>query len=118
MQSVQGVEGWKNNLIKKVLIKMYIHYCYKLLDKKMFSREKTFVTQDLNIFAEIKFRECYQIKYFVVPNFREIAKKREIAKLCFVKVSYVKVVEKSSGEKPLSLGNSSDASQDEISQIT
>ena len=67
---------------------------------------------------EINFRECYQIKYFVVPNFREIAKKLEVVKLCFVKVSYFKVVEKSSGEKPFSLGNSSDTSQDEISQIT
>ena len=84
------------------------------MDKKKFSRKETFATQDLNILAGINFGDCYQIKYFVVPNFRKITKKRDIAKLCFVKVVYYKVVEKSSGGNPLSLGNSSDASQDEM----
>ena len=84
------------------------------MEKKLFSSRKTFATEELNIFAGINFRESYQIKYIAVSNFREFAKKHEIAKLCFVKVSYFKVVEKSSGEKLFSLGNSSDASQDEI----
>ena len=35
--------------------------------------EITIGSEELNIFAEINFRECYQIKYFVVPNFRELA---------------------------------------------
>ena len=43
--------------------------------KKHFSQEKTFATKEWNIFARINFRECYQIKYFAVPNFCEFAKK-------------------------------------------
>ena len=39
------------------------------------SQEKTFATGELNIFARINFRECYEIKYFAVPNFCEFAKK-------------------------------------------
>ena len=43
--------------------------------KKYFSREKAFATEELNIFAGAKFRECYQTKYFVVPNIRDFVKR-------------------------------------------
>ena len=45
-------------------------------EKKIFFwQEKTFATEELNIFAGINFRESYQIEYFAVPNFREFIKK-------------------------------------------
>ena len=50
-------------------------------EKKYSLREKTSVTVELNIFSEINFCECYQI----------CQKNREIAKLCFMKVSYFTV---------------------------
>ena len=45
------------------------------MENFFFSREKTFTSKGLNIFARINFHECYQIKYFAVPNFYEFAKK-------------------------------------------
>ena len=53
--------------------------------KKYFSREKISASE-LKIFAGISFRECHQIKYFTVPNFREIAKKSQNRQICFAKV--------------------------------
>ena len=44
-------------------------------EKNIFLQEKTFVTEKLNFFSGIKFRKCYQIKYFAVPDFCEFAKK-------------------------------------------
>ena len=49
--------------------------------KKYFSPEITFGSKELNIFAGIDFCECYEIKYFAVPNFHK-----------FAKVSYFKVI--------------------------
>ena len=53
--------------------------------KKYFSREKISASE-LKIFAGISFRECHQIKYFTVPNFREIVKKSQNRQICFAKV--------------------------------
>ena len=84
------------------------------MEKKNVSGEKYSDTQDLNIFAGINFCECYRMKYLVVPNFCELAKKHEIMKFFSWKFLTFIVVETFSGEKPLPLGNSSDASQDEM----
>ena len=43
--------------------------------KKYFSPEMTSRSEELNMFAEINFRKCYEIKYFAVPNFYEFARK-------------------------------------------
>lgn len=59
--------------------------------KKNFFREKSRSTEELNIVPIIHFRECYQIKYSVVPNFREFANESRIHRICFAKVFYFKV---------------------------
>ena len=40
------------------------------MEKKNILRDKFFATEKLSIFAAINFRECYQLKYFAVSNFR------------------------------------------------
>ena len=44
-------------------------------EKKNFSRKKSFAVEELNVFAGINFRDCYQIKYLAFQKFCEFAKK-------------------------------------------
>ena len=42
----------------------------------------------MSIFTEIDFRECYQIKYFAVPNFRKFAKNSNFVSRKFLTLKY------------------------------
>ena len=44
------------------------------------------MTEVLNIFVEVDFHECCQIKYFAVPNFHELPEKLQNLKTWFLKI--------------------------------
>ena len=68
---------------KRVKLKVYLTF-----EDLIFADISPFTisASELKIFAGISFRECHQIKYFTVPNFREVVKKSQNRQICFAKV--------------------------------